>query len=64
MSLAYEKLSGSLPVYVSLSLPVGEVDLGRRDWRRSHSDAGCGWLHLAHRCAYLHCLKRHWLPPG
>ena len=53
MSLAYEELSGSLPVYVSLSLPVGEVDLGQRDWRRSHSDAWCGRLHLAHRCAYL-----------
>ena len=57
MSLAYEKLSGSLPGYVFFSLPVGEVDLGRQDWRWSHSDTGCGQLHLARRCAYLHCLK-------
>ena len=38
-------MSRSLPVYGSLSLPVGEVDLGRRDWRRSHSDTGCGRCH-------------------
>ena len=31
MSLMYEELSGSLPIYVSLSLPVGEVDLGQQD---------------------------------
>ena len=59
MSLAYEELSGSLPGYVSLSLPVGEVDLGWQDLRRLHSDTGCGQLHLARRCAYLHCLKWH-----
>ena len=57
-------MSRSLPVYGSLSLPVGEVDLGRRDWRWSHSDTGCGRLHRAHRCACLHCLKWHWLPPA